>query len=326
MARPIRWGILGPGSIAKKFATGLQSVDDAEFQAVGSRSMDRAKQFAEEFDAARAHGSYEDLAADTDVDAIYIATPHPMHSDHAILCLRAGKAVLCEKPFTVNASQARDVIAAAREAGVFCMEAMWTRFLPPIVKLRELLAEQAIGELRLVMADFGFRGPADASSRLMNPDLAGGGLLDVGVYPISLACMALGKPEQIASLAHIGNTGIDEQAGAVLRFDGGAMAMVTSAVRTTTPHEAVFCGTEGQIRLAAGWWHGSEMTLRAGDREETFPAEIVGNGYNYQVEEVHRCLAEGRTESETLPLEESLMIMETLDTIRAQWPLTYPFE
>ena len=273
------------------------------------------------------HSSYEELVADGDVEAVYVATPHPMHKPCSILALRAGKAVLCEKPFTVNAAEAEEVIAAAKDAGAFLMEAMWTRFLPPIVEVRRLLAEGAVGEVRMVMADFGFRGGWNPAGRLLNPVLAGGGLLDVGIYPVSLASMILGSPTEVTGLAHIGETGVDEQAGMVLAYEGGRLAVLAAGVRTQTPHEAVILGTEGQIRLHHGWWHGSRITVCSkGKDPEDIDVPVTGNGYNYQAEEVAGCLAEGKTESQTMSLSETLEIMRTLDALRAQWGLKYPME
>ncbi|HET6428984.1 MAG TPA: Gfo/Idh/MocA family oxidoreductase [Phycisphaerae bacterium] len=326
MAKKIRWGILGPGKIARKFAEGLKSAKDAELAAVGSRSKDRAEEFGVEFGAARCHGSYEALADDPGVDAVYVATPHPMHKGHSLLCLNAGKAVLCEKPFAINAAEAQEVIAAARAAGVFCMEAMWTRFLPYIVKLRKLLADGAIGEVRMLAADFGFRAGFDPSSRLLDPNLGGGGLLDVGVYPVSLSSMILGEPAEVAALADLGATGVDEQAAYVLKHPGGRLAVLYSAVRTKTPMEAVILGTDGDIRLHSPWWCGQTLTVTAGGKPETIDLPREGNGYNYEAEEVGRCLRAGRTESDVMPLAETLSVMRTLDAIRAAFGLKYPME
>jgi len=327
MAKTIRWGILGPGAIAQKFATGLKALDDAELVAVGSRSADRAKAFAEKYGAARAHGSYEALAGDDGVDAIYVATPHPMHKGHALLCVDAGKAVLCEKPFTINAADARAVVDAARAKKVFCMEAMWTRFLPPLVRLREMLAAGVIGEVRMVLGDFGFRTGFNPKSRLLDPNLGGGGLLDVGVYPISLASMILGAADEVAALAEMGETGVDTQAGAVLKYPGGKLAVIATGVRTMTPMEATVLGTDGYIRLHRPWWRGSKMTVHKGDEVvEEIAAAIDGNGYNYEAAEVARCLRAGKTESGIMPLDETVSVMRTLDAIRTQWGLKYPME
>jgi predicted dehydrogenase len=207
------------------------------------------------------------------------------------------------------------------------MEAIWSRFLPHIVKLRELIAEGAIGEVRQVRADFSFRTEVDPKSRLFDPALGGGGLLDVGIYPVSLAAMLLGAPSDIASLAQLGTTGVDEQAGIVMRYDGGRLAVLTTGIRTSSPHEALILGTEGHIRVHDAWWKPSALTLaRDGEAAQPIDAPAVGNGYNYEAAEVMRCLRAGRTESETMPLDESLAIMRTLDAIRAQWGLRYPSE
>ena len=328
MAEKIRWGILGCGSIARKFAEGLSAVDDAELAAVGSRTQAKAQAFADEFGAARAHGSYEALAADGEVDVVYVATPHALHKDNTILCLEAGKAVLCEKPFTINAAQARQVIDLARKKGLFLMEAMWTRFLPCLVRVRQLLADGAIGQVRMVAADFGYRADFNPESRIFDPALGGGALLDVGVYPVSLASMIFGdEPLEIAALADLGATGVDEQAAFVLKYPGGRLASLLTAVRTLTPMEATIMGAEGHIRLHTAWWCGSKMTLCVrGQAEQLIELHPAGNGYDCEAEEVGRCLRAGRTESEVMPLDETLAVMRTLDRIRAEWGLSYPME
>lgn len=326
--RTIRWGILGTGSIARKFAAGLTALTDAELVAVGSRRAEKADEFADEFAGPRRHGSYAALADDPDVDAIYVATPHTLHKDNTLLCLRAGKAVLCEKPFAVNAADAREMVAVARQEGRFLMEAMWTRFLPAVAKVRELLAQGAIGETRLLRADFCFRAGWNPEGRLLNPALAGGGLLDVGVYTVSLASMVFGaQPSRIASLAHIGETGVDEQAAMVLAYDAGQLATLTCAVRVSTPHEAQIFGTEGSLRIHRPFWHATELTVNAAGKEpQHLELPYPGNGYTCEAAEVGRCLREGELESPVMPLDETLAILDTLDQIRAQWGLRYPTE
>lgn len=327
MSTPIRWGILGPGNIARQFAKGLQSAPDGQLVAIGSRNQERANAFADEFGAPNRHASYEALAADPDLDAIYVATPHPYHKDNAILCLEAGKAVLCEKPFTINAVEAREVVDTARAKGVFLMEAMWTRYLPVIVQVRQWIAEGAIGEPRLVSADFGFRAGINPEGRLFNLALGGGALLDVGIYVVSFAAMVLGaQPEHIASAAHIGKTGVDEQTGILLRYSGGALATLQCAVRASTPHEARIVGTEGTISIDPSWWKGENATLATGDREERIELPLAGNGYNYEAQEVARCLDEGLLESPIMPLDETVALMRILDTVRSQIGLKYPTE
>jgi len=327
MSDAIRWGILSTGSIAKKFAQGLPHTNGGKLVAVGSRTQAAADAFGDDFDVPRRHGSYEALADDPEVDAIYVATPHNLHKDHSILCLNAGKAVLCEKPFTINAGQAEEMVRVAREKGLFLMEAMWTRYLPIMVRLRELLKDSVIGDVRMLYADFGFRAGFNPESRLLNPEYGGGGLLDVGVYTVSLAYMIFGEPDRIASLAHIGDTGVDEQAAAVLGFNDGRIAITASAVRTNTPQAAVLMGTEGQIRLHAPWWQGTTMTLSVnGKNDERIELPYDGNGYNFEADEVMECLRQGKVESPHLPLDESIAIMKTLDAIRQQWGLKYPME
>ncbi|MDA1192670.1 MAG: Gfo/Idh/MocA family oxidoreductase, partial [Candidatus Poribacteria bacterium] len=232
----IRWGILGTGNIAKQFARGLTALDDAKLVAVGSRTQESADKFADQFDAPRRHASYEALVNDPNVDAIYVATPHPFHCENTLLCIDAGKAVLCEKPFAINDAEAKRMIDAARSKGIFLMEAMWSRFFPLMVDVRRRIAEGEIGNVRMMTADFGFRvGTVNPKSRLFDPALGGGALLDVGVYPVSLASMVFGNATRIATLANLGETGVDEEAGIVLGYEGGQIAALHTAVRVTTP-------------------------------------------------------------------------------------------
>lgn len=326
MTDKIRWGILGTGSIAQKFATGLTALPDAEIAAVGSRTQAAADHFGAEFHIPRRHASYEALANDAEVDAIYIATPHPFHYQNTLMCLDAGKPVLCEKPFAINVGEARQMVARAREKKIFLMEAMWTRYLPVMARVREIIAAGTIGDVRLVTADFGFRTGFNPKGRLFDPDLGGGGLLDVGIYPISLAYMLLGAPSSVVSAAHLGETGVDEQAAWIFGYPAGQLALLSSATRTNTQQEARIAGTEGLIRIP-DWWHAQQLTLSVnGKPDEVIQPPFGGNGYNYEAAEVAHCLRKGLLESQTMPLDESLAIMETMDTIRAQWGLKYPME
>ena len=327
MQEKIRWGILGTGNIAHKFATGLMVVSDAELAAVGSRSQASADKFGDEFGAARRHASYEALANDPDVDAIYVSTPHPFHKENSILCLNAGKAVLCEKPFTINAGEAEEVIAVAKAKQLFLMEAMWTRYTPTMVKIRELVGQGAIGDVRMINADFGFRAGFNPKSRAFAPELGGGGLLDVGVYPISLASMLLGEPTEIASVATLGETGVDEQSAVLMKYAGGQIAITSSGVRTSTPWEAFIMGTEGMIHVPRIWWMPQGFMLKVnGKDDQHFDLPFTGNGYNYEAIEVGRCLRAGELESPVMPLDETLSIMRTMDAARVQWGLVYPTE
>jgi predicted dehydrogenase len=324
----IRWGIVGTGRIAQKFAEGLTRTQDAELVAIGSRAKHTADGFGDKWKVRHRHAAYEALAADPEVDVVYVATPHPMHKESSILCLRAGKAVLCEKPLAVNAREAQEVIACARERRLFLMEAMWARFLPVQVRLREMLAAGAIGEPRMITAAFCFRSGWDPAGRLLSPALAGGGLLDVGVYTVSLASMVFGgPPADVAAMAHIGETGVDEQSAILLRYDAGRLAALTCAIRTFLPHEAVVAGTEGYVRLPHPFWKTDRLFLgRDPGAEELVKLPYAGNGYQCEAEEVQRCLRAGKLESDVMPLSETLSVMQTLDRIRAQWGLTYPME
>jgi len=327
MKSTINWGILAPGGIARRFASGLSVVPDAELIAIGSRSKERADAFADKWDVPRRYGNYEDLVSDPDIDAIYVATLNTFHKDCVMLCLRAGKAVLCEKPFAINAKEAREMIACAQECNQFLMEAMWTRFLPIMVKIRQMLADGAIGEPRMLTADFGYRKAVDSESRIFNPQLGGGGLLDVGIYTIAMASMVFGgAPSKIASLANIDESDVDEQVAMLLGYDKGQMALLSCSIRTTTPHEARIMGTDGSIFIP-GFWQATGATLHASGKEpEPIEMPFEGGGFEFEAMEVMRCLRDGKLESDVLPLSESLSMMETMDSLRAQWGLKYPME
>ena len=325
MAETVRWGILGTGNIAQQFARGLAALPDAQLVGVGSRTLETAQTFAATFGAAHAHGSYEALAEDPDIDVVYIATPHTLHAENSLLCLEAGKAVLCEKPFTLDTVQAQAVIDSAKDKKLLVVEAMWTRFFPLFKTLRDLVREGRIGEPRLLQADFGISVPV-AQNRLFDPALGGGALLDVGVYPVSLASYLLGTPTAVSSRAHLGETGVDEQNAIILEHQSGALAVLSSAIRAETPQAAVVMGTTGSIRVCAPWWQPTKMILTDKNGEETFSSPLPHNGYAYEAAEVMRCLREGLLESPLMPLGETLSIMHTLDTCRAQWGLRYPGE
>ncbi len=327
VVRKFRWGILGTGAIARQFVCGLRSLPEAEVFAVGSRSEASAAEFADQRKIPRRHASYEDLVSDPDVDVVYIATPHPFHAENATLCLQTGKAVLCEKPFCVNAAEAERVVKLARERGLFIMEGMWTRFFPLMERVRWLVSEGAVGEVRMLNVDFGFRADLDPSSRLFDQRLGGGALLDVGVYCVSFASMVLGRPSGFAGLPHLGETGVDEQASVILEHEGGRLANLSIGIRTTTPQEATIIGTEGYVRIHAPWWRPESMTIsRPGTEDETVEAPVSGNGFNYEAAEVMRCIEEGKTESDVMPLDETISVMRTMDGIRAGWGLRYPGE
>ncbi|MEO6035378.1 MAG: Gfo/Idh/MocA family oxidoreductase [Verrucomicrobiota bacterium] len=320
MSDTIRWGILGTGKIARQFAEGLSALPDARLTAVGSRCAEKAELFGKEFNILHRHPSYESLANDRDVDVIYVATPHSCHKENTLLALSSGKAVLCEKPFTIDAREAGEVVAFARERKLFLMEAMWTRCFPLMTRLRELLAENVIGEVRMLTADFGFHAEYREEERLFNPALGGGALLDVGVYPISLASMIFGAPTRIASSANIGKSGVDEEAAVILSHQRGELAVLATAIRLETAQEAILLGTTGRIRIYRPWWKPTAFTIsREGVSDETIEFALEGNGYQFEAVEVMACLRGGELESRVMPLDESLSIMKTLDVIRAQW-------
>ena len=300
---------------------------DAELTAVGSRSAEAAISFAQRFGARRNHGSYADLANDPDVDVIYIATPHSGHHTNTRLCLEAGKGVLCEKPFTLNATQARELVLLARERRLFLMEAMWTRFLPALAETRRLIADGGVGELQFLIADFGFRKEFDPEHRLFDPERGGGALLDVGVYLASLASMLFGPPAQISSQAHIGLSGVDERAALLFGYDGDRFAQLTTAITADTPQEATIVGSAGSIRLQAPWWKAASLTVSSdGQQPYTLDAPYLGNGYTHEAVEAMRCLRTGAIESPLLPLDDTVAVIETLDRVRADWGLRYPGE
>jgi predicted dehydrogenase len=324
--KKIRWGIFGTGRIAGKFAEGLAVLPDAELVAVGSRTQAAADEFAARFNVPHRHASYEALVEDAAVDALYVATPHSLHAENSLMGLAAGKAVLCEKPFAINAREAARVIKKARAKKLMLMEATWTRFLPSMIRLREMLAAETIGDVRTLFADFGFRRETTAG-RLFDPALGGGALLDVGIYPVSLASMIFGAPSQITGLTDLGEKGVDEQSGILLGHAGGKLAVLHTAVRVNTPQKACICGTLGRLNLQSGWWRGAPMTLeldKGGEEFLEFP--FTGNGYQFEASEFMECLRAGRTESTVMPLDETLSIMRTLDKLRAQWGLKYPME
>ncbi|HTJ93636.1 MAG TPA: Gfo/Idh/MocA family oxidoreductase [Pararobbsia sp.] len=326
MTRTIRWGILGPGRIATQFAQGVQAAPNAELVAIGSRSIDSAHRFADQFNVARRHGSYAALANDPDVDVIYIALPHPFHADATMLCLDAGKAVLCEKPFTVNLAEAQRVVAHARQKRVFLMEGLWTRFIPAVVHAKALVDSGAIGTPKMVQADFGAVFNVDDSHRAMDPALAGGALLDIGIYPISVATFFLGPVEDVQASAAIGHTGVDEQIAVSMRHRGGGLSLSGATMLAASPFDAVITGTTGRIRLNGELSRPRSLTLTRGDSEEHIELPYDGNGFQFQADHVGECLRAGKLESDLLPLDHTLATMKVLDTARERIGLRYPFE
>jgi predicted dehydrogenase len=325
--KPFQWGILGPGKIAGAFAHGLNEAKGAGIAAVGSRDAGRAEAFAAEYGVTRAYGSYEELVADPDVEAVYVASPHSEHEAHTLLCLEAGKHVLCEKAFALNAVQSERMIACAADRGLVLREALWTRFLPAVVRARELVEAGTIGEVRLSQADFGFRAEFDPASRLFAPELAGGTLLDLGIYPLQLAFLICGEPVEILTAANLGRTGVDEETAIILRHAGGALSVMACSFTVNTPREATIIGTKGRITLRHPWWGATRFSLLVGDGpEEDFEYPNRGGGYTYEAEAFMDLIRTGNPAADLMPLDETLALMQTMDAIRARWGLRYPGE
>jgi predicted dehydrogenase len=318
MSEPLRWGVIGAGGIAAVFAADLELTDSGRVIAVGSRELARAEAFAERFGVPNRHGSYEALVADPEVDVVYVATPHPMHHADAELALRAGKPVLLEKPFTVTAAEAEALVGLARERGLFLMEAMWTRFLPHVARIRELLADGALGEIVTVTADHGQWFPEDREHRLFAPELGGGALLDLGVYPVAFASMVLGAPSEILSMITPAFTGVDGQTSMLLGYASGAHAVLTCTLAAKSPTRATIVGSQARIEIEGDFYAPARMTLIARDGEQVvFDGRREGRGLRCEADEVARCLREGLLESPLMPLDESISIMETMEAVLA---------
>lgn len=327
MADKVRWGVMGCGGIARKFIEDMPFVKDGVVAAVGSRSLDKAKEFAVQYGIPAAYGSYEQLAFCPDVDAVYIATPHPMHLADAIMCIEAGKGVLCEKPITLNALQTKRMIDAARAKGVFLMEAMWTRFVPATVKMMELIKGGAIGHVNSANIDFGYYIDIPDQHRLLNPELGGGALLDVGIYVVSMASLVFGRqPQIIHGSAVLGSTGVDINDSIIFDYGDGRIASLQCGCSSVTPIEAVICGTGGFIRLERPFYSSRKVTVFKPGSPAVYDVPANGCGYCYETQHVCECIKAGRTESDIMPLDETLEIMQTLDRIRKPWGLVYPSE
>jgi predicted dehydrogenase len=322
----IRWGVVGPGAIATGFAEAMQQTDGGTIVAVASRSAERALAFGDRFAIPTRYGDYEALAADPDVDVVYVATPQSRHEPDTLTLLRAGKHVLCEKPFALNARQGNRMVAEARERGLFLMEAIWSRYLPAYRSLVDVIADGRIGEPLLVEADFGFRRPLEPAHRLFDLALGGGALLDLGIYPIQLCSLVLGSPDHVVADGVVGVTGVDEVNAAVLHYPGERLGVIKSAIRLGMSCTARISGTDGWIDLPAFMHCPSSLTVTTSDGSERLDASYKGNGLRFEIEEVHRCLSEGLVESPIMPLDETLELAATLDDIRAQLGVVYPGE
>lgn len=324
-----RWGIIGLGRIARKFADDLRLLPNARLHAVASTSLERARDFAAEYDAPHAYGRYEDIVHCPELDVVYVATPHVLHCENTLLCLENGLPVLCEKPFAMNSAQARQMVAAARRNRVFLMEALWSRFIPAVDHALQLVSDGAIGSVHTVKADFGFKLPFDPHSRIYDKTLGGGSLLDIGIYPALLSLFILGKPEpeDILAAATFTRTDVDESCAFTFRYPHEKLALGHSTVAANTPVEAWVYGSEGTIHLYPRWHHTQKLSVSRYEGREEIKREIElpyeGWGYSHEAAHVMECLGEERLESDLIPLDFSLDLTETLDTIREKIGLTY---
>ena len=327
MKKEIRWGILATGGIAHLQTSDLLT-NGSQVRAVGSRSMKSADKFADQYAITHRYGTYRELCESSEVDIIYVATPHSFHMEHALMALEGGKHVLVEKAFTLNADQAERIINKAQEKNLFVMEAMWTRFLPSMRRVKQLIREGAIGNLRLIIADHNQYIPMEMAPRLHEPALGGGALLDLGIYPLSLASLLMGPPENISVEGHLTELGVDEMTGMLLSYKDGAMAVLHCGSLTPGSNTAVMVGDKGRIEMDCVWYTQTSFTLydRQGNIVERYEDTIDGRGMQYQVQEVESCIARGKTESDTMPLSETLEIMRTMDAIRQSAGVIYPIE
>jgi predicted dehydrogenase len=327
MSREFRWGILASGGIAQAFARDLSYFNNHIVAAVGSRSQESADAFAAEFPGCAAYSSYEALVADPSLDAIYVASPHPYHVSNTVLALNAGKPVLCEKPFTINAAEAREMKATADANGVALMEAMWARFLPHMHKVREILASGILGQIWAVEADHGQRLSDYANPRHWEPSLGGGALLDLGIYPISFAHMVLGVPNKISASATFTDKGVDASSSVIFDYKDGAQAILTSNMMVSTPCRATICGTLGKIEIDRTFYNPASMRVIMHDGTTTeYPSDYKGHGLREQAAEFERVVRNGEKSSSILTPDESILIMESLDEVRRQIGLIYPSE
>jgi predicted dehydrogenase len=325
MAKVFNWGIIGLGKIAHRFADDLLLIPNARLHAVASSSTDRAREFAQKYKVPYAYGNYNDITKVPGLDAIYIASAHTSHCAHTLLCLKNNIPVLCEKPFAMNAVEVEQMIGLAMEKQTFLMEAMWTRFLPTTIKVLEMIQSGMIGEVLSLKADFGFQGTFNPDRRLFNADLGGGSLLDVGIYPVFLSLLLFGKPDSIKAMATIGVTNVDENCGMLLSYGEEKMAMLYSSIITETPTEAYIFGEKGCIRINGRWHEATSVTVLLHDQEpKDYFFEFHSTGYRYEAEEVMRCVAAGKLESDILPLQFSRNLMELLDQIRLEAGIFYP--
>ena len=323
MTEMVRWGILGTGKIARAFAQALKETPGAVLAGVGSRSLESAQAFTNEF-GGTAHGSYEALAQAGDIDLVYVGTPHPAHAANVRLALEAGKGVLCEKPFTMNRAEAEQLVALAREKKLFLMEAMWTRYMPALAEVRRVVDSGEIGKVTQVIADLGFKADFGHEHRVFNPALGGGALLDLGIYPLSIAVALLGPVAAVVAQAELGPTGVDEQTGFLLRHRNGGMSVCSCSLRARLPSELTIAGEQGHVRMNTMFHRTRTITVaRADGANRTVPTPFLGNGYVHEAIEAQRCWRAGLLESPGMSHDDTLALMGVMDEIRRQIGVHY---
>lgn len=321
--KPFKWGILGAGKIANKFAQDLSTVPGAVLYAVASRSIDKAEEFAKKHQVSKSYGTYSDLAEDKQVDIIYVATPHVFHFEHAMLCMKHNKAVLCEKPMALNFQQVETIISYAKEKNVFLMEALWTQFLPHFKFIIELKDSKKYGKLLELEADFGFNAPFDPEKRIYNKELGGGSLMDVGIYPVFLALSLLGKPDKITANAEIGITGVDENCSVNFEYTNGAKAHLYSAINKTTPTIATLIFEKAKVVINSRFHEPSSVTIESDGIIETMKFPVNTLGYDFEAIHVQKMLESNKIESDAMTFQKSLDLIEMLDAIRSKIGLVY---
>ena len=322
----VRWGILGPGKIAHSFAKDLALVNGGKLVAVASRNLSRATEFANEYGAEKAFGSYEELLRSDVVDVIYIATPHTGHMKWAVKAMQQGKHILCEKPLGINLTEVEKMLAVAKENGVFLMEALWSRFNPAIQKVKEIIDAGEIGNVGYINADFAFYAldrPEDG--RLLNSDLGGGSILDIGIYPIFLAYLILGKPERIQATSNFNRTGVEVQTSMIFAY-AEAQAILYSGLVSNSEMRAEISGSKGEIFIDPRWHNTQGFAIRIGENEGHHDMPTLGKGYTHEIEEVHQCLREGKLQSDLWSHENSIDLITIMDEVRRQGGVKFPFE
>lgn len=318
-----KWGILGAGKIAGKFASDLKTVQEAELYAVGSRDLVKAEEFAREYKFSKSYGSYEELVNDEEVDIIYVATPHVFHYEHTLLCLKNRKAVLCEKPFAMNILQVEAMIATAIENEVFLMEAMWTYFLPHYRFVLDLVKSQKYGKLLKLEADFGFTASYLPEKRLYNKNLGGGSLLDIGIYPVFAALSLMGIPEKISANANLCSTGVDEDCAITFEYEDGKVATLSSTIIKTTPTTAKLIFEKAIVEIRSRFHEPTSILIAHEGKEEVVTFEVKTRGYNFEAIHVQEMIGKGRTESTVMTFDKSRELIRLLDSIREKIGLVY---